>query len=206
MPHSVREDRTFTLFPKLPTELQLQIWEHALPGPRIINISPPRPSDGLSLPPMMAACRQSRAVILRNYDTSADEMIQNPRLFLDFWDPTLDTLVWWVLSDAYWYAFRGVAPRALGELPPSHRKPTRVIQVTSRFTHPVHWTWKQYLVGMIIPLRPEDRDAPLGRQVERHIKARAEAALLGFIDLFMEASSEDPSMECFAIDVCIVEH
>jgi hypothetical protein len=29
---------TFTLFPKLPIELRLKIWEEALPGPRIIEI------------------------------------------------------------------------------------------------------------------------------------------------------------------------
>jgi hypothetical protein len=28
----------FTLFPELPTELQLKIWEHAIPGPRVMKI------------------------------------------------------------------------------------------------------------------------------------------------------------------------
>ena len=31
-------ERTFTVFPKLPQEIRLMIWEFALPGPRVVNI------------------------------------------------------------------------------------------------------------------------------------------------------------------------
>jgi hypothetical protein len=31
-------DSNFMLFPKLPTELRLKIWKHALPGPRVVEI------------------------------------------------------------------------------------------------------------------------------------------------------------------------
>jgi len=35
MAHS---ERSFTLFPNLPQEIRLIIWEHALPGPRVVNL------------------------------------------------------------------------------------------------------------------------------------------------------------------------
>jgi hypothetical protein len=37
----IHNERAFTLFPNLPKELRLQIWEHALPPPRIVTFGHP---------------------------------------------------------------------------------------------------------------------------------------------------------------------
>ncbi len=55
----------FTLFPKLPTELQIKIWTCALPGPRIIQCHHLNGSvsfKGARPPAALHACRTSREV------------------------------------------------------------------------------------------------------------------------------------------------
>ena len=62
---------TFTLFPNLPTELRIKIWQYSLLGPRIIEAAYlPEPFfsfNGAHPPPVFQACRESRDVALSVY-------------------------------------------------------------------------------------------------------------------------------------------
>lgn len=69
---------TFTVFSKLPVELQVKIWKHAIPGPQNIVISidsyPASANFQLkcfsnSAPAMLLACQMSRETILKTYTT-----------------------------------------------------------------------------------------------------------------------------------------
>lgn len=72
------EGSSFTLFPKLPVELRLMVWELALPGPRVITIQARRVSSaarGLphltadySIPAIFHTSQESREAVLRKYE------------------------------------------------------------------------------------------------------------------------------------------
>jgi hypothetical protein len=71
----------FSLFPRLPVELRLKIWKHALPGPRIIEFyqTPEGPESGndfiakvgrgshLELLELVKTCRESRNTVEKSY-------------------------------------------------------------------------------------------------------------------------------------------
>ncbi|KAK0624130.1 hypothetical protein B0T14DRAFT_517564 [Immersiella caudata] len=66
----------FTVFPGLPTEIRLFIWEHACRTERILPLLPgkghlvPAIHPSLAVPPLLHACSEARAVGLKHYDTS----------------------------------------------------------------------------------------------------------------------------------------
>ncbi|KAE9379850.1 hypothetical protein N431DRAFT_521625 [Stipitochalara longipes BDJ] len=66
-------EREFILFPKLPPELRLKIWKHALPSPRVIPLSiddsytrPCRSSNALIV--IRLACHEALSIVEENYD------------------------------------------------------------------------------------------------------------------------------------------
>ena len=61
----------FTLFPNLPTELQIKIWRRALPSPRIIQLhylNGTYSFHGARPPPVLHICRTSREVALSVFE------------------------------------------------------------------------------------------------------------------------------------------
>lgn len=98
----------FTLFNQLPTELRHQIWEAALPGPRIIQIKEKLvrktkdEDEILSLlsnskaPPMLYVCRDSQRVAQKFYVPSFTFADSDPKIYFDF---SADTL--YLLFDEY---------------------------------------------------------------------------------------------------------
>lgn len=69
---------TFTLFPKLPAELQIKIWKHAIPAPRLVRVKaeggigtiPIRLSTNTPAPDgLLRACKTSRETIQKVYTT-----------------------------------------------------------------------------------------------------------------------------------------
>lgn len=61
----------FTLFPKLPKELQMKIWKCALPGPRIIQLHYLNSAfffRGARPPLVLHTCRTSREVALTVFE------------------------------------------------------------------------------------------------------------------------------------------
>jgi len=92
---------TFTCFPKLPMELQLQIWESADQDPMAVKIIEAnhrvvKRCDGedferevvrlqakaiYTIPPMLHACRTARAVALPGYELCFEEYLGHPVYF-----------------------------------------------------------------------------------------------------------------------------
>jgi hypothetical protein len=102
----VTTSSTFTLFPKLPVELRLQIWELALLGSRIIAIkskfedgSPTNP-EALGMQPeyrvssspqpaLLHTTSESRPVPLKHYEETLRDTLMNGPVYFDF---KIDTL------------------------------------------------------------------------------------------------------------------
>jgi hypothetical protein len=69
-------EQKFTLFPKLPTELRLKIWKHALPGPRVVPLCTSRSLRRRQRPccvtnaliTIRRACHEALDVVNKNYD------------------------------------------------------------------------------------------------------------------------------------------
>ncbi|KAF8860147.1 hypothetical protein BDZ45DRAFT_741754 [Acephala macrosclerotiorum] len=71
----------FTLFPKLPIELRLKIWDEAMPGPRVIELLVHHGRNGMGdpgiaytdckTPSILHASRESRNHVLKKYKTLA---------------------------------------------------------------------------------------------------------------------------------------
>ena len=66
----------FTNFAKLPLELQMKIWKHAIPAPRLVRINVQEDDDDViryttntSVPALLSACHISRKIILEVYST-----------------------------------------------------------------------------------------------------------------------------------------
>ena len=80
----------FTLYNRLPTELQFKIWEATLPGPRVVEIKGGEPlSSECKAPSTLYVCRQSRLVASKFYVPSFAFGHQVPRTYFDF---NIDTL------------------------------------------------------------------------------------------------------------------
>ena len=99
-PHSITDaPSSFPVFPKLPIELRLKIWKHALPGPRVL----PLPTENFigreeelkrhldavnSLIGVKFACKEALGVVESSYDklfvqSLADETVSpDPNIFL----------------------------------------------------------------------------------------------------------------------------
>lgn len=93
--------QTFPFFPKLPVELQRQIWVHALPGPRVIEIHKKGKTivKGLTQQEygsalfdpvaLLHTCRQSREIVLKCY-----KLALSNRLTLSvYFDATTDIVL-----------------------------------------------------------------------------------------------------------------
>ena len=91
----------FTLFPKLPLELRLQIWEFALPQPRVIEAYPHRDDNGQLLdnyascraivvapPAILHTNRESRILAQRTYTLAFNGPFREP-IYFDFQRDTL---------------------------------------------------------------------------------------------------------------------
>ena len=82
----------FVLFPKLPTELRLQIWKYAIPGARKITLKRRKNSSQLSVttpsltaspytPDILHVCQESRAMALEYYQVSFAKECTRPMYF-----------------------------------------------------------------------------------------------------------------------------
>lgn len=83
---------TFTLFPNLPTELQIKIWRHALPGPRIIQLHYLNGTfsfHGARPPTVLHACRTSREVALSVFEPAFTRDGQRAPIYIDLAHDTL---------------------------------------------------------------------------------------------------------------------
>jgi hypothetical protein len=87
--------QTFTLFPKFPAELQLKIWEMAMPGPRVIKIGYLRELGNFPLcqkspkiPSLLHACHDSRAVALNKIKPHFENASLMP-IYCDFEKDTI---------------------------------------------------------------------------------------------------------------------
>lgn len=79
----------FELFPHLPKELQLKIWSHSVPGPRIIETD-----SGAQQPhPILHTCHESRTEALRVLRLSLFTYQKEP--YLAFRDDTARSFVQW---------------------------------------------------------------------------------------------------------------
>ena len=100
--------RTFLLFTSLPYELRAQIWQLALPGPRVIEI---RNRAGYfenlhctqiysicRIPVLLHTCRESREVALKYYALSFSITNFPPQIYVDF---SVDTIYFGPNSDFY---------------------------------------------------------------------------------------------------------
>lgn len=105
------EWREFNRFPKLPPELRLKIWAHALPDPRIMAIEsvPPRTKDYLisckdRIPSTLLVNRESREVALKRYSLRflTFENVYGPPVYFDF---GRDIVCVNKCSDGWWIDF-----------------------------------------------------------------------------------------------------
>jgi hypothetical protein len=71
-------DSSFTLFPELPTEIQLNIWRHALLVPRIVEIGFDKSwlYRSETVPPLLSCNRESRIEYLKAHSTYNDTFSQ----------------------------------------------------------------------------------------------------------------------------------
>ncbi|CZR66606.1 uncharacterized protein PAC_16507 [Phialocephala subalpina] len=111
-------ESNFTLFPKLPIELRLSIWRHALPGPRTIEVflsprpfrtgcgrlysppPPPRPQYWITnskLPTILAVNHESRTEAKKSY-----AMISGPHRFHLAFNNAIDTKLMCNRYSAHW--------------------------------------------------------------------------------------------------------
>jgi hypothetical protein len=89
---------TFTNFANLPPEIRSQIWEYALPNPRIIHIKGNIRelnegkgcfADSLDHPVLLHACHESRTIALTHYRCAFEPHLRHPVYF----DPSQDVLL-----------------------------------------------------------------------------------------------------------------
>lgn len=102
---SNRPDSTFVFFPCLPTELQINIFELAMPAPRIVDFRHTKWADEneewsfrryysklrqrLPVPPLLHTCQLSRAIALKSFSLFNSEDGPLPFGYINF---ELDTL------------------------------------------------------------------------------------------------------------------
>jgi hypothetical protein len=94
----------FTLFPQLPLELRLKIWQTMLPGPRTVNIQYKMKYDEFDgkkvssftgwtspdpVPVALHVCRESREESLKRYQTSFGSYFHASKIYFDFSKDTL---------------------------------------------------------------------------------------------------------------------
>lgn len=81
---------TFTNFANLPPEIRSQIWEYALPNPRIIHIKGNIRelnegkrcfADSVDHPVLLHACHESRTIVLKHYRCAFEPHLRHPVFF-----------------------------------------------------------------------------------------------------------------------------
>ncbi|TVY59257.1 hypothetical protein LSUE1_G009434 [Lachnellula suecica] len=95
---------SFTLFPQLPLELRLKIWQHILPAPRTVNIQYKMKYDKFDgktvgsftgwtsptpIPLGLRICRESRDETLKHYQRSFGSYFHPSKIYFDFSKDTL---------------------------------------------------------------------------------------------------------------------
>jgi len=98
------QDRVFTLFPQLPLELRLKIWQTMLPGPRTVNIRYQMKYDSFNgktissftgwtspdpVPVGLHVCQESREESLKHYQKSFGSYFHASKIYFDFSRDTL---------------------------------------------------------------------------------------------------------------------
>jgi hypothetical protein len=99
----------FIFFPKLPTELRLNIWKLVIPGPRLFHIDPTQSGTwglgGSSVAPdLFLVCQEARSVIRERYNAYQGNNVRSPVMYCDFdtdylvlapSNPTIWSFDWW---------------------------------------------------------------------------------------------------------------
>jgi hypothetical protein len=79
---------TFALFTSLPSELRIKIWQHALPGPRVVAVRYGRVHDryisDAPPPALLHVCTESRHVFLSTYENLILSATHESSVFVDF--------------------------------------------------------------------------------------------------------------------------
>ena len=106
MPPANKALTEFTLFPKLPAELQIKIWKYAIPPPRLVRANVRRRfpfslgsvcfSTNTPVPGLLGACKTSREAILKMYTTCIKTRNRMIRM-----DGDRDVLVLFNSSDSF---------------------------------------------------------------------------------------------------------
>jgi hypothetical protein len=90
----------FSLFQRLPLELRRMVWQHALPGPQILEVYQHGPHRSFKisktlrvlLAPLLKACLESREVVKSRYRLQLAGVTSRPALSTIALDPLRDTL------------------------------------------------------------------------------------------------------------------
>jgi hypothetical protein len=95
----------FTNFAKLPLEMQMKIWKHAIPAPRLVRVNVQEDADddiryttNTSVPTLLSACHMSRKIILEAYSTCFESGERKIRM-----DGENDVLVLFSMGGCYGY-------------------------------------------------------------------------------------------------------
>jgi hypothetical protein len=113
---------TFTLFPKLPTELRLKIWKYALPGPRAIRVQRNWPTmsgpiRAVAKPPaVLQTNSESRQLAMRFYELSFNSAIKGRPINIDYQVDALYMESWGVFNAFYRVARQFPNCDAAGEI------------------------------------------------------------------------------------------
>jgi hypothetical protein len=113
---------TFTLFPKLPTELRLKIWKYALPGPRAIRVQRAwstlsRRIRAVAKPPAVLQINsESRQLALRFYEVSFNNAIKGRPIGIDYQVDALYMESWGAFNSFYRFARQVPNCAAAGEI------------------------------------------------------------------------------------------
>jgi hypothetical protein len=113
------ENQRFTLFPQLPKELRLKIWEFAQ-EPRIVEVCQTQDSAAFysptALPMLLHISRESRHIALQNYALSFPNGDQPATIY---YNPSIDILyfpAWCDDRGSIWYFERNTSPEARGKI------------------------------------------------------------------------------------------
>lgn len=90
--HYQTASRKFHLFHMLPREVQLYIWEVALPDPRIVHlkaVSNEAVNSATPVPALFSVCRDSREAVLKHYENTFQTVFSARTTWFDYQRDTL---------------------------------------------------------------------------------------------------------------------